>query len=289
MDKRKTTGIIYAFTAYLLWGFTPIYWRLFSGIGALELLGHRIFWAFIVSFAVFAVTGSLGDFKAVLKDRRRMGWVLLRAVLLALNWYTYVWAVSNGKVVEASLGYYLNPLVSILLGLIFLQERLTAPQWAAVVLAAVGVGLKTFFVGSFPVISVVLAFSFGFYGLLKKKSTEGSLIGIGAESLILLPIAAGFLIFNEAGGNGNYITAGIGMKLVFVTTGIITVVPLFLFAKGASRIPLVWIGFLQFIAPTMMLIFGIVVYGEVLTVYDFIGFISVWIGIAIFLFSSRKR
>lgn len=288
MDKRKTAGVFYALSSYLIWGFTPIYWKIFSGTGSLELLAHRIFWACFVSFLIFAATKSLGDFGALLKDRRRMGWVVLRAVLLSVNWFTYVWAVSNGMVLEASLGYYLNPLISILLGLFFLKESLTRLQWIAVGFAAVGVGLKTVLVGSFPLVSVILAISFGFYGLLKKKSTEGSLLGIGAESLILLPVAAIFLIFNEVGGSGSFVSAGIGMKLVFVTTGIVTVIPLFLFSKGTSRIPLVWIGFLQFIAPTMMLAFGIFLYGEVMSVYDFIGFASVWIGIIIFLVSSRR-
>ena len=189
---------------------------------------------------------------------------------------------------EASLGYYLNPLVSIFLGLLFLRERLTPMQWIAVGFAAAGVALKTILVGRFPLVSVILAFSFGFYGLMKKKGTDGSIVGMTVESFILLPLSGLYLIFIESTGSGSFLTGDIIMKLLFVTTGLITVVPLILFAKGTSRIPLTWIGFLQFLAPTMMLLFGIFVYHETMSIFDLLGFASVWIGIVIFLVSSRR-
>ena len=289
MNNQRNIGVFYALSSYLIWGFTPIYWKLFAGVDSTEILAHRIFWAFFIALGTLGFTGGFGRFREVLKDRSQLGWIVLRTLLLAVNWYTYVWAVGHGRVLEASLGYYLNPLVSILLGLIFLKERLTALQWTAVAFAGVGVAFKTILVGGFPLVSIVLALSFGFYGLMKKKSTEGSIVGMMLESFILLPVAAGFLIFREVSGSGVFLEAGIGMKFLFATTGIITVFPLILFAKGASRIPLAWVGFLQFIAPTMMLLFGVLVYKETMSAYDLIGFIAVWTGIAIFLISSKKN
>jgi chloramphenicol-sensitive protein RarD len=286
--NRKKTGILYALSSYFIWGFTPIYWSIFSGINSLEILSHRIFWACILTCIFFAATGRLGEFGSVLKDRKRMGWIVLRALLLAVNWYTYVWAVSHGRILEASLGYYLNPLVSIFLGLIFLQERLNKMQWVAVGFAVAGVALKTIIVGTFPVVSIVLAFSFGIYGLMKKTSTEGSIIGIASETLVLLPFATAFILFSELSGPASFIEAALWMKLAFVSAGIITVVPLFLFSKGTSRIPLSWIGFLQFIAPTMMMIFGLFIYHEALPLVELIGFTVVWIGLVIFIFSFKK-
>ena len=288
MDK-KTSGVIYAVSAYLLWGFTPLFWKLFSGIPALELMAHRVFWAFFVSAATIVVLGHSSRFKTVLADRKSVLYILIRTVFLAVNWYTYIWAVSSGRVLEASLGYYLNPLVSIFLGLIFLRERLSRLQWAAVGFAAAGVAVKTFSVGVFPVVSVILAVSFGLYGLMKKKSSEGSIVGMGVESLILLPLSSFAVVFMEVSGQGSFICSGFLMKLLYISTGLVTVLPLILFAKATSRIPLTWIGFLQFLAPTLMLIFGITVYGETLTRLELVGFFSVWIGIVLFLVSSRKR
>lgn len=288
MEKR-TAGVLYATIAYLFWGLTPLYWHLFSSVDSQQILAHRMFWALFVSLAMLAVTGGLKQFKTGLLDRSRIGWSLLRAILIAGNWFTYVWAIGHGHILEASLGYYLNPLVSILLGLVFLKEKLSRAQWVAVGFAVAGVTLKTILVGVFPVISVLLAFQFGIYGLLKKKSTEGSLAGLAIECMILLPLSAFYIIFLEINGTGHFLAAGMGMKLLFITMGIITVVPLFLFSKATSRIPLTWIGFLQFIAPTMMLLFGILVYGESMNAYELAGFGTVWIGIIIFLISSRKK
>ena len=289
MENKHRSGVLYAVSAYLFWGLTPLYWKLFSGIAAIELMAHRVFWAFFASILILVVTGQLLRLKDVLLDRRRMFFIIIRTLFLALNWYTYIWAVSSGRVLEASLGYYLNPLVSIFLGLIFLHERLTRLQWTAVGFAAAGVALKTFLVGSFPLVSVILAFSFGFYGLLKKKGGEGSLAGMGAESLVLLPASAFGVFFLEASGSGSFLASGMLLKLLYVSTGFVTVFPLILFAKGTNRIPLTWIGFLQFIAPTMMLIFGVFVYHELFSAFEFAGFACVWIGIVIFLISARKR
>ena len=286
--NQKQKGILYAFSAYLIWGFLAAYWKIFSGVSALEIMAHRMFWAFLIGLAVLLVNGKAGEILDVYRNSATRRRVIIRALILTVNWYTYIWAVGNGYVLEASLGYYLNPLVSIFLGLIFLQERLSKMQWAAVALAVVGVALKTVLVGRFPVIAVILAFSFGTYGLLKKKSSEGSLVGVTAETLVLMPFAAAYLIFHEIAGPQSFIRAEFWMKLMFASTGLITIVPLFLFSKGTGRIPLIWIGFLQFIAPTLMMVFGILMYHESLSPFDLAGFIFVWAGIALFLLSFRK-
>ncbi|MBI9107773.1 MAG: EamA family transporter RarD [Spirochaetales bacterium] len=287
MDNKKS-GILYAFSAYLIWGFLAAYWKIFSGIPALEIMAHRMFWAFCIVFAVLLMSGKVRGVADVFRNRNTRWRVIIRAAILAVNWYTYIWAISNGYILEASLGYYLNPLVSIFLGLIFLQERLSKLQWAAVGFAIAGVALKTILVGMFPVIAVVLAFSFGLYGLMKKKSTEGSFIGVASETLVVLPFAAAYLLFSEITGPAHFVEASVWMKLLFATTGVVTVVPLFLFSKGTGRIPLIWIGFLQFIAPTLMMVFGIFMYHETLTAFDLAGFAAVWVGILIFLLSFRK-
>ena len=288
MDK-KTSGVLFAFSAYLFWGLTPLYWKIFSGISAEVLLAHRMFWAFFISAAMLILTGGIFRFKTILRERKGLGLIALRTVLLMVNWYVYIWAVSRGMVLQASLGYYLNPLVSILLGLVFLRERLGPLQWTAVGFAVAGVALKTILVGSFPFVSVILALSFGFYGLLKKKGSEGSLVGMTIETMLLLPLSAAFLIFTEFRGTESFLAAAGGMKLLFITTGVITVTPLILFANGTSRIPLSWLGFLQFVAPTLMLFFGVFLYGESLSGYELAGFAAVWVGVILFIISSRVK
>ena len=288
MDK-KTSGVLFAFSAYLFWGLTPLYWKIFSGISAEVLLAHRMFWAFFISAAMLILTGGIFRFKTILRERKGLGLIALRTVLLMVNWYVYIWAVSRGMVLQASLGYYLNPLVSILLGLVFLRERLTPLQWTAVGFAVAGVVLKTILVGSFPFVSVILALSFGFYGLLKKKGSDGSLVGMTIETMLLLPLSAAFLIFTEFRGTESFLAAAGGMKLLFITTGVVTVAPLILFANGTSRIPLSWLGFLQFVAPTLMLFFGVFLYGESLSGYELAGFAAVWVGVILFIISSRLK
>jgi len=287
MDKKQI-GILYAFSSYLIWGFLAAYWKIFTGIPALEIMAHRMFWAFFIALFVLLANGKARGIADVFRNRHARRRVIIRALILAANWYTYIWAISNGYVLEASLGYYLNPLVSIFLGLIFLQERLNKMQWAAVAFAIAGVALKTVLVGRFPLIAVILAFSFGFYGLMKKKSTEGSLVGVASETLVILPFAAAFLLFHEITGPSHFVEATIWMKLLYATTGLVTIVPLFLFSKGTGRIPLIWIGFLQFIAPTLMMVFGIVMYEETMSAFDLAGFAAVWVGIVLFLFSFRR-
>ena len=286
--NQKQSGILCAFASYLIWGFLAAYWKVFKGVPALEIMAHRMFWAFLIGITVLAVNGRAGEVFSLYKDRARRRLIIFRAGFLVVNWYTYIWAVGNGYLLEASLGYYLNPLISIFLGLIFLRERLSPAQWAAVGFAVAGVLLKTVLVGRFPFIAVVLALTFGIYGLLKKKSSEGALVGVTAETLLVVPFASVFLIYSELTGSGSLVPAPLWMKLMFVTTGLVTIVPLSLFSFGAGRIPLIWIGFLQFIAPTLMMVFGLLMYHESMSLFDLSGFILVWIGIIIFLLSFRK-
>ncbi|MDC7127227.1 MAG: EamA family transporter RarD [Spirochaetales bacterium] len=289
MEKDRTTGVFLAFFSYLIWGLTPIYWKLFSTAGSFELLCHRIIWAFFISVAMIFIGREQRNFIVTLKDKKSIFWIVFRTVLLAVNWYVYLWAMGHGRVLEASLGYYLNPLVSIFLGVIFLNERLSKLGWFAVAFAAAGVAAKTFLVGHFPVVSVALAFSFGLYGLLKKKSSERSIVGMTMEAMFMFPFALFYFFKIESNGTGTFIASNMQMKLLFVTTGIITVLPLTLFAKGVKSIPLTWIGFLQFIAPTLMLFSGLFLYKENFSVYELSGFVLVWLGIFLFLISALKK
>lgn len=286
MKNNRSVGVAYAILAYFIWGLSPLYWKLLSEIAPMELLCHRVFWAFLFVFFTLALRGNLGELFAIFKKKKGLGLFIVRTFLLATNWYTYVWAISNDRLLEASLGYYLNPLVSIFLGMIFLGERLSKPQWVAVGFAAIGVAFKTILAGGFPVVSVVVAFSFGFYGLMKKKNSEGSVVGMGMETLILLPLVFAYLIFSDFAGFYQFLYVDFGTKLLLVSAGLITIVPLIIFSKGLRRIPLTWIGFLQFLAPTIMFFFGLFLYKESFLFFDFFAFVLVWVGVAIFLFSS---
>lgn len=288
MDKKIAGGALAAFSAYLIWGFLPLYWKLFYNVPSFVIMSHRIVWAFVFSFLALVLTGRLSELKTAFSSGRRIMMVVLRGVLLTVNWTIYIWGIGHGHVLEASLGYYINPLVSVSLGLIFLKERLNNYQKVAVGFAIAGVGVKTVLVGQFPVIAVSLALSFGLYGLLKKRSSETAVAGVASECLVIFPFALAYMIYSEMGGFGGFVPASGGMKILYSLAGIVTIIPLILFSAGSKRIPLFGIGFLQFIAPTLMMIIGLVKYGEVMSPFDLLGFIIVWIGIAVFIFSFKR-
>ncbi len=288
MDKKIVGGALSAFSAYLMWGFLPLYWKLFYDVPSFVIMSHRIVWAFVFSFMALAVSGRLSEFKAAFSSGRRIMVIVLRGILLAINWTIFIWGIGHGHVLESSLGYYINPLVSVSLGLIFLKERLNTLQKVAVGFAIAGVGVKTVLVGQFPVIAVSLALSFGLYGLLKKRSSESAVTGVALECMVIFPIALAYMIYSEIAGFGGFMPAGVGMKILYSLAGVVTVVPLVLFSAGSKRIPLFGIGFLQFIAPTLMMIIGLVLYGEVMKPFDLAGFVIVWIGVVIFMFSFKR-
>jgi chloramphenicol-sensitive protein RarD len=274
-------GIWYALGSYVLWGLFPVYWKWLHDVPAVQVIGHRIGWSFILLMIVILKTGQWKKFRSTLTPRV-LGIYSIAGLLLSANWLIYVWGVNAGHIVETSLGYFINPLLSVLLGLIFLRERLRPLQWVPIGLAASGVIYLTWTYGSLPWISLSLAFTFGFYGLVKKTSPLGSLYGLTLETgLVFLP-ALGYLIYTQATGAGAFGHTGFLSDFLMVFSGVVTAVPLLLFASAARSIPLTMIGILQYIAPTLQFLLGVLLYKEPFTATMLIGFSMVWIALLIF-------
>lgn len=274
-------GIWYALGAYITWGLFPIYWRLLANIPALQLLGHRIIWSFLLLFGIVLVARQVKVFRSSL-NRRVVLIYSVAAVLIAINWLTYVWAVGAGFIVETSLGYFINPLLVVLLGVIFLRERLRPLQWLPIGLAAAGVLYLTFAYGSLPWVALTLAFSFGFYGLVKKTAPLGALHGLTLETGILIVPALGFLLFSEFTGTGAFMHSSALQDVMLIGAGLVTVVPLLMFASAARLIPLTLIGVLQYVNPTMQFLLGVLIYKEPFDHRRLIGFVVVWVALILF-------
>ncbi|MCP4451516.1 MAG: EamA family transporter RarD [Planctomycetes bacterium] len=275
-------GIWYAVIAYTMWGVLAIYWKWVGEVPATQLLGHRIAWAFVI---LSLVLGATGRWKRVIGLARQ--WHVFKHYLLAsgvvtVNWLTYVWAVNAGFVVETSLGYFINPLFSVALGVVLLKERLRPWQWLPIGLATLGVLHLTFVYGELPWIALTLAFSFGSYGLLKKKAPLSALDGLALETGILFVPAVVYLCVVESQGHGQFLHGPWILSLGLVGTGLVTLLPLLFFAAATQRIPLSLVGILQYIAPTLQCLVGVYVFHE--TIGDrLLGFIFVWVALLIFV------
>ena len=285
MGKNK--GILYAIGAYLMWGLFPIYWKQLESIDALQLIGHRIGWSFILLILFVLVTRQWKNFRSVAFNKKTIRIYLIAAVLISVNWFTYVWAVNHNFVVETSLGYYINPLFSVLLGVIFFRERLRFVQWIPIALAAIGVIYLTVTYGSLPWIALTLAFSFGLYGMVKKTAPLNSLYGLTLETGLLFVPALAYLIFCETTGQGAFLHSGELKDWMMVGAGLVTIIPLLLFSAAVPRVPLTTIGILQYINPTMQFLLGVLVYKEPFTHNSLIGFGIVWAGLILFWAEGR--
>jgi chloramphenicol-sensitive protein RarD len=274
-------GIWYALGAYLTWGLFPIYWKLLAGIPALQLLGHRIFWSFLLLFGIVLFARQVKVFRASL-NRRVLLIYSVAAILIAINWLTYVWAVGAGFIVETSLGYFINPLLAVLFGVIFLRERLRPLQWLPIGLAAAGVLYLTFAYDSLPWVALTLAFSFAFYGLVKKTAPLGALHGLTLETGILFLPAIAFLLFSEFSGTGAFMHTSPLQDVMLIGAGLVTVIPLWMFSTAAQRIPLTMIGILQYVNPTMQFLLGVLIYKEPFDHRRLIGFGVVWVALILF-------
>lgn len=277
MRKGMWSGI----AAYALWGFFPIYWKWLHDVPAPQLLGHRITWSFLLLLAVILLTRQWNDFRSQLNGRTFQIY-LIAAILIGVNWLTYVWAVNAGFIVETSLGYFINPLLSVSMGVIFLRERLRAAQWIPVALAAIGVMYLTFAYGRLPWIALLLAFTFGFYGLTKKLAPLGSVFGLTLETGILLFPALLYLGWAQVDGSAAFLHSGVTADLLMIGAGLVTTVPLLMFASAAKQIPLTMIGILQYLAPTIQFLIGVFVYKESFDASRLIGFGLVWLALIIF-------
>lgn len=275
-------GILYGLGAYLAWGLLPIYWKTIHGVSATELIAHRVVWSFLSLVAIIGLSRQWRRFRAAVADRRVLGIYVIAAALITVNWFVYVWGVNSGFIVETSLGYFINPLVSVVFGVAVFGERLRRLQWTAVALAAGGVVYLTIAYGALPWIALALALSFGSYGLVKKMAPLSSMYGLTLETAMVLVPAAAYLLVHERWGGGTFLHHGYISDALLVGTGAVTTVPLLLFASAVRRTPLSTMGVLQYIAPTLQLLLGVLVYGEPFTRTQFTGFAIVWAGLIVF-------
>ena len=275
-------GILYGIGAYLAWGFFPIYWKFLHHVPAIQLIGHRIIWSCLLLLVVIVLTKQWGEFRKTV-NLKVLRIYTIAAVLIGINWLVYVWAVNANFIVETSLGYFINPLLSVLMGVIFLKERLRLAQWIPVVLAAIGVTYLTFIYGRLPYIALTLAFSFGLYGLVKKLSPLGSLYGLTIETAILFVPALIYLIAMEANSTAAFLHTGISSDLLMIGAGVVTTIPLLMFASAAKSIPLWVVGLLQYIAPTIQFLLGVFLYKEPFSQHQLIGFGIVWAALIFFV------
>lgn len=282
-------GMVYAGGAYTLWGLLPLYWKALHDIPALEILAHRMVWALGVVFLILAYQRHWRWLPAALRDRRVLLTFTLSAVLLSVNWFIYIWAVNANHVVDASLGYFINPLVNVLLGVLFLKERLRFWQGIAIMFALTGVLALTVSYGVLPWIALTLAGSFGFYGLLRKTASLGSLEGLTLETLVVFLPALVYLLYREAIGTAAFGHTGMTTMLLLAASGIATATPLLLFAAGARRITLTLMGILQYIAPTMQFLLGLLVYHEPFSRAQLFGFSLIWLALGIYTVEGMLR
>jgi chloramphenicol-sensitive protein RarD len=278
-------GIVASIFSYVIWGFFPIYFHALSGVPAEQTTSHRVVWSFLFIMLVILIRKEFKSFIGSL-TWRKIGIYFMAGALLAINWGTYVWAVGLGRVVETSLGYFINPIVSVLLGVIFLHEKLRRWQWVVVVLAFLGVAYITYSYHQLPWISLILAFSFALYGLIKKLAPLGSLHGLALETMMIFIPAFVILVVAQTNGSGAFGHTTPLINVLLWMTGIVTAIPLLLFSVGAKNVPLSTIGILQFIAPTIQFLLGIYLFHEVFTVSHLYGFIVIWLALIIFSVES---
>ncbi len=288
MDENRS-GILCTVGAYLFWGLAPVYWKIVADVPAMQLLAHRIVWSAVMLAVLIAVQRRGRELARVFSSRRVVMTLLGTTGLIAVNWLVFIWAMSTERILHASLGYFINPLVTVLLALVFLGERLSRGRRIAVALAALGVGLLVLRVGTFPWISLVLAFSFGFYGLLRKTVRAEPEVGLLVESCLLTPWMLLLLGRVEAAGEGAFGHGGLGGDLLLVASGAVTALPLLLFTHGARRLPLATVGFLQYLAPSLQFLLAVGVYREAFTLDHLAAFVLIWTGLAIFTWEGHRR
>lgn len=286
------SGIIYGLFAYLLWGFLPIYWKFLENIDAGAVLAHRIIWSFVFMIGFILVTKRWSLFiqqcKRIFHNKKVLITITMASLLISFNWLIFIWAVQNGYVVQSSLGYYINPLISVLFAIIFLSERLSRLEMLSFVLAGVGVVYLTIDYGVFPWVSFVLAITFASYGLLKKIANVDATFGLAIETLIVTPIALLYLWFTFGANLGFQDTSGTEIILLTLS-GAATAIPLLLFGIAVIKIPLSMIGFLQYIAPTIMLLIGVFLYKEAFTSAHSVTFSFIWLSLVLYMYSSLRN
>ena len=276
--SEYSLGLLFGFTSYILWGLFPLYWPLLEPASPLEIVSHRAVWTLVFCLIVLALSKQIHSTFAVMKNPRAMAALLLSTILVSINWVTYIWATNNGHIVEAALGYYINPLIIIAFGVLLLREKMRPLQWLAVAIAAVGVLVLTIDYGRLPWIAISLALSWGSYGLVKKKLNMGALDGLAIETLISLIPYAGYLIYLGNQGTGQF-GQSTGLTLLLISAGAVTAIPLLLFNGSTTRLPYSTIGLLQYITPTLQFSIGVWIRHEDMPAARWIGFLIIWLAL----------
>jgi chloramphenicol-sensitive protein RarD len=281
-------GVILAASAFLIWGLSPIYWKALAGVPAFEILMHRMIWSFVFLAPLVLLQGHLKDLIGALTSGRTLSILFLTTLIVGGNWFLYIWAINSDHILQTSLGYYITPLVNVLLGVVFLKERLRRLQLVAVGLAAVGVTYLTLSYGQFPWVALALAFSFGFYGLIRKVASVGPLVGLTVETLLLSIPASTYLLYLDHTGRGAFLHAGTTISLMLMGAALMTGLPLLLFTMGTKLLRLATVGFLQYIAPSCTFLLAVFIYHEPLVPAQLCTFGLIWTALAIYSYDSVK-
>ncbi|MFN0184168.1 MAG: EamA family transporter RarD [Aquabacterium sp.] len=276
------SGPLAALGCYTIWGLFPLYLKLLAGVSALELVAHRSAWALVLLLLLLAAQRRLGALRQALASPAALRVFVPSALLLSLNWLLYVYAVNGGRVLEASLGYFINPLVNVALGFLFLRERLRAAQWLAIALAAAGVAWLTWQVGALPWVSLALALSFGVYGLLRKTAPLGALEGLALETTLLAPLALAGVAWFMGPGHGAFASGSLGIDLLVVGTGVLTAITLVLFAYAARQVTLATLGLMQYLSPSLQFVLAVYVFNEPFDTGRGVGFALIWAGLLVY-------
>ena len=286
--KQKRAGVGYGLAAFLSWGVLPLYFKAVASVPSLEVLAHRVVWSLGFLLVLTLARGRWLAFVALFKNRRTQITLMITTVLIAINWGVFIWAVANGRLVEASLGYFITPLINVLLGFVFLKERLRPMQFVAVGLATCGIVWMTANLGHPPLISMTLAVSFGFYGLLRKQVPASGIQGLTAETMMLAPVAIAWMVWRQREGELVFLHTTTRLDLLLFAAGVITALPLIWFAESARRLRLATMGFLQYLAPSFQLLLAVAVFGEPFTRDHAVSFGLIWIALALYTYDTVR-
>ena len=293
MDNNYRLGIFYGLGAYILWGVLPIYWKLLQHVEAMEILASRFLWSAVFVFLLLLATGKLHIFmqetKTIFSTKKTACCMVLAAITISFNWGIFIWAVEAGRIVETSMGYYIGPLMIVLFGVVFLHERLSKLQFAAVGCAAAGIAVIVVHNGGLPWVAITLSLTFASYGLLKKLIVAQPMTSILLETLLISPLAAGYLYYLSTMGGNVYQSCDTSTLLLLAGAGIVTATPMLLFTACARKLPLNILGFLQYVAPSISLMIGVLIYGEPFTGTTAVAFGCIWAGLALFIWSQIRR
>lgn len=288
-QQRARQGVLLAVGAYTMWGIAPMYFKSIAQVSPLEILSHRVIWSFFLLAALLHFGRHWRSVYHIATDKKKIAYLLSSSVLIGGNWLIFIWAVNSNHMLDASLGYYINPLINVLLGMVFLGERLRKLQWFAVVLAGCGVLVQLIVFGSVPIVTMALAMSFGFYGLLRKKVAVDAQTGLFVETLILLPAAAVYLLFIASSPTANMIENTWQLNTLLIAAGVVTTLPLLCFTGAATRLKLSTLGFFQYIGPSLMFLLAVLIYGETFTMDKAITFAFIWGALVVFSFDGLRN